>query len=160
MHQPDVRRLADEHAASSTLNARGKHQAVSKDGPLVHRPVAIRVFEDDDAADGIELGSGPVRLRHEARHFDRPQPPVGVPVDHDRIVDQRLGGDEFEPVAGRHVERLQGFGWRQRGRFLRDFLNGWRPWPIGGGRLIPESRNGRGDNKDDGRTELEWTHVW
>ena len=73
------------------------------------------------------FGSGALRFGHEAGHLDHPEPALRIPVHDDRILDERLAGDELEVVAGRHRERLQRFRWRQRRRPLGALLNRWRP---------------------------------
>ena len=93
---------------SRTFTARARTNPSANTVRLSIRPVAVRVFQHDDAADRVVL-VGPGDVPHEAGHLDRPQAPVEIPVDRDRLLDQRLGGDELDAVAGRHVERLQRF---------------------------------------------------
>ena len=113
MHQPDVRRLGNKHAAVEDLQRSREHETVGKHRPLVHPAVAVGVFEHDDAADRIVLvRTGDVC--HEARHLDGPEPAVGIPVDRDGFLNQRLARDELDVIARRHVERFQRVVRRQR----------------------------------------------
>ena len=122
VHQPDVGRLRDEHAAVEDLHGSREDEAVREHGALVHHAVGVRVLQHDDAADRIVLvRAGDVR--HEAGHLDRPEAALGVPVDRHGILNQRLARDQLDAVAGRHVERLQrGLG-RERRRVVRDLLD-------------------------------------
>ena len=45
LHQPEVRRLADEHALIQDLERARQHQLVGEDGALVHHAVAVGVFQ-------------------------------------------------------------------------------------------------------------------
>ena len=83
-----------------------QHEAVGEDGALVHHAVLVGVLEDDDLADRLHEWLGRLEIGHEPGHLDDPQPALAIPVDHDRILDQRLAGDELDAIAGRHVERL------------------------------------------------------
>ena len=71
LHQPQVRRLADEHALIEHLERARQHQLVGEHRALVHHAVAVRVFEDGDVVDRLARIRA-VRLRHEARHLEHP----------------------------------------------------------------------------------------
>ena len=135
-HQPDVGRLGNQDAVLEDFQRSHEHETVGEHRPLVHSPVAVRVFEHDDAADRIVLGRAG-QIRHEARHFDSPETSVGVPVDRDRFLDQRLARHELDVIARRHVERLQGVLGRERWGFVRHSLNARRPRAVGRRALMP-----------------------
>ena len=102
--EPELAALADEDAALNKCEGPRQDQLVDEDGPLVHPAGACRVFEDGDGADRILL-AGSVDGRHVARHLADPEPAVGVERHRDRVMHERFGGDEFDPVAGGELER-------------------------------------------------------
>ena len=59
---------------------------------------------------------GRLDVAHEAGQLDGPEAALGIPVDRDRILNQRLAGHQLEAVAGRHGERLQRVGGREHRR--------------------------------------------
>ena len=70
-HQPHIRRFRHEDAAVEHLQRSCQHQVIGEHRPLVHPAVAIRVFEDDDAADGVVF-VGAADVCHEPGHLDGP----------------------------------------------------------------------------------------
>ena len=54
-HQPEVRRLPDQHAVIENLQRTSQHQAIGEHRALVHLAVGVRVLEDDDPAERLEL---------------------------------------------------------------------------------------------------------
>ena len=75
---------------------------------------------------GFVLAFG-VDVGHVSRHLDHPHAALAVPVDHDRILHERLAGHELDPIAGRHREPLEGFLGRQRRRVFRHLLKSGGP---------------------------------
>ena len=128
LHQPEVRRLGDEHAPIQHLDRAGEHQPIREDRPLVHASVAVGVLQDDNPADWLVLVR-PGQIGHESRHLDRPEPAVDVPVERHRLLYQRFAGDELDAVAGRHVKGLHRRLRRQRRRLRRHRLHRRRPRP-------------------------------
>ncbi len=126
LEQPEVRRLRDEHAAVEHLQPARQDEAVLKNGALVHAAVVVRVFEHDDLADRLVLAFR-VDVGHVARHLDHPHAAFAVPVDHDRVLNQRLAGDELDAIAGRHGELLERLLRRQRRRVFGHLLKSRRP---------------------------------
>ena len=102
LKQPEVRRLRDEHAAIEHFQPARQDEAVLKHRALVHAAVVVRVFEHDNLADRRVLTLR-VDVGHVAGHLDGPHAAVAVPVDHDRVLNQRLARDELDAIAGRHV---------------------------------------------------------
>ncbi len=130
-HQPQVWRLADEHAVFQHLDRPRENETVGEDGSLVHHAVMVRVFEHHDPANRIE-----VRLRRgqrldESGHLDHPDAALRIPVDHDRVLDQGFTGDEFETVARRQRERLKCLSWREGRRLWPHLLHRWGPCASG-----------------------------
>ena len=116
LHQPGIRRLADQDPVIEHLERTRQDEAVGEDRALVHHAVPVGVLEHDDLADGLHEGLGGREIRHEAGHFHDPDAALPVPVHHDRVLHQRLAGDELDAVARRHVEGLQRVGRTQRRR--------------------------------------------
>ena len=77
-----------------------QYQAIGKDRPFVHSAVPVHVLENGDIADGI-LGIAPGRVRKKRLQLEDPHPAVGIEVDDDRRLDQRLGSHELRVVARR-----------------------------------------------------------
>ena len=74
-HQPQVRRLADEHAVIEHLQGARHRQLVGEHGLLVHRAVAVRVFQHADPVERLARVP-PGRVGQEGQHLEHPQPAV------------------------------------------------------------------------------------
>ena len=103
--KPKLRRLLQKHAAFHKSERARHHEIVEEDGALIHAPVAVGVFQHHDAADRIALAAA-CEIAHVALIFDDPDPAIGIELEEDGVVDERLGGDEFDAVAGRKLEGL------------------------------------------------------
>ena len=113
-HQPDVRGLAHEHALLENLHRQRLDQAVGEHRAPVHDAIAVRVLEHDDAADGLVL-AGRLDIAHVPGQLDGPESSSRIPVDRNRILDERLARHQFEAVAGWHGERSERLGRREDG---------------------------------------------
>jgi hypothetical protein len=82
------------------------NEAVREHGALVHLAVVVRVFENDDATDGIEVRLGRLEVRDVLRILDHPHAAVRIPVDCNRILDEGLGCHELRVKSGRQIELL------------------------------------------------------
>ena len=153
--QPEIRRLGDQHAAVEDLQGARQHEAVEEDRPLVHLPVIVHVFEDDDPAGGIAF-RGRGEIGHEPRHFDRPQPSVRIEVDQDRILDHRLRRDELEAVAWRREDGLHGRGGSEHRGLFRHVLERRRPLTAC---LKPVADRNRRDREERGGADSGAQHV-
>ena len=155
-HEPDVRRLADQHAMVEHLERPRQDQPVGEHRPLVHPAVAVGILQHDDAADRVVLVA-PGDVVHVAGHLDRPQASLRIPVDRDRLLNHRLARDELDVIPGRHVEALQRVGGRQRRRAGRDLLNAGRPGISGGRPLVGSTRHRdcRRDEEGNGGKSVE-----
>ena len=149
-HQPDVRGLAHEHALLEDLHRQRLDQAVGEHRAPVHGAIAVRVLEHDDAADGLVL-AGRLDIAHVAGQLDGPESSSRIPVDRDRILDERLARHQFEAVAGRHGERSERLRRREDGSPRRDRLHGRRPLPSRS-RLLHATQcdNACGEHQNDG----------
>ena len=67
-------------------------EPVHVDGALVHLAVLVRVLEDHDPVDRLDLTLA-VGIGHVASHLDDPDAAIGVDVDRDRLLDERLARD-------------------------------------------------------------------
>ena len=106
--KPDVRSGGNDHAVFVENETRGQLQLVRENMLLVHAPVAVGVGEDADPVERIALilaglyGTAVfpnirVRLAQAVGILGRlhdPHPPLIVPVDVHRLVDERLGGHQ------------------------------------------------------------------
>ena len=148
--QPQVRRLADQHALVEHLQRARQDQPIDEHRLLVHPAVAIGVLEHADAAERRALvGRG--EILHVAEHLDHPHAAVGVPVDRDRVLHHRLARDQLGVIARRQKERLRfGLG-RARRRVIRHLLQPRRPRRRGcrtclaGGRVRHRERDQTGN---------------
>ena len=127
-HQPDVRGLAHEHALLEDLHRQRLDQAVGEHRAPVHGAIAVRVLEHDDAADGLVLAGRP-DIAHVAGQLDGPESSSRIPVDRNRILDERLARHQFEAVTGGHGERSERLRGREDGSPRRDGLHCGRPLP-------------------------------
>ena len=100
----DVRGARDQHAFRQGITPVGKPEAVEERRLLVVAAVAVRVFEEPDDAAGLPLAVDAQRI---VAHLDDPELAVGPPVEGDRVLDQRLGGDQLDREAGRDPDRFQ-----------------------------------------------------
>src|SRR5439155_2528894 len=110
----------------------------------------------------------------DARHFEHVHTSVGIELDPDWILDERIAGDELHVIPGRKIERLQLVFRRARGRNLRNFLHGHRPGgtPLSGDAEAGgksgcdnDCRDNRGPHTDHGHPRrvtapaLVWTAI-
>ena len=95
LHQPEVRRLADQHAASSTFSARGMTSLSANTVRLSIRPSSLVSSSTTTRLIGSRE-SRPDSVGQKCGHLDRPQPAVRIEVDDDRRLDHRLGRDELD----------------------------------------------------------------
>ena len=58
--------------------------------------IASLVFEQADHAAMLSLA---IQAQRIVAHLDNPELAVGPPVKGDRVLDERLGGGEFDPEA-------------------------------------------------------------
>ncbi len=130
-HQPEIRRLADQHAVGEHLERPRQDEPVGEHRAFVHLPVGVGVLEHDDPAGRLVLVRS-LDVVHVAGHLDRPEAAIGVPVDEDRILNQRLAGHELDLVPVGHEEGLHFVGGRARRRVRGHALQ--PGWPCGRGR--------------------------
>ena len=114
-HQPEIRRLTDEHAVSEHLQRSRKDQPLGEHGPLVHPAIVVRILEHHDPTERLVLVGGGDRV-HVADHFDDPHAALWIEVDRNRVLNHRLAGDELDPVARLKNERLHRVSGRKGGR--------------------------------------------
>jgi len=106
VHQPQVRWFRDEHAAIEDLDRPRQDEAIGEHGSLVHPAVTVDILQHHDASDRfVFVGTG--EIRHESGHLNHPQPALEVPVERDRLLDERLARDQLDAIPGRHVEALE-----------------------------------------------------
>ena len=97
-HEPEAAGLADEHAADrAPSRARGRISPSANTVRLSILPSWLVSSSTTTLPIGSRFGSGACKSRHEAGHLDDPQPPVGIPVDDRRILDQAA---RWPPVRG------------------------------------------------------------
>ena len=82
----------------------GKAESVEECRLLVVDSVAVLVFEVPDDTAGFPLAIESQRI---ITHLDDPELAVGPPVEGDRILYQRLGGDQLDLEARRDPDRIQ-----------------------------------------------------
>ena len=131
-----VRRGGDQSAVAPGHDAVGKVESGRDDLAGVVGPVRVGVGQHPQPAAAF-AAVGVVG------HLGHPEPAVGVPVEGDRIHDQRLGRDEVEFEALRHMDRLLGVSGIARlalepGARRRDPLGGreMRPHLLGAERSV------------------------
>ncbi len=146
LKQPQVRRLCDEHAAVEYLQPSRQNEPLLKHGALVHPSIGIGVFEHDNLPDRRVLAAG-IDVGHVSGHLDRPQAPLAIPVDHDRVLNQRLARNELDAIPRRHVELLERFLGRKRRRIFGNLLQARRP--RAGDLRIAHSRRGQYEQRND-----------
>jgi len=129
--EPEVGRGRYEHAVLQHLHRTRQHEAVHEDRGLVHPAVMIRVLEHHDASCGT-IFSRTLQVGHVAPHFHDVHASVGVEVDGDRVLHQRLRGDELQSVAIHRMKtRALLFGriHRRHQLFLRFRVGCYGRWP-------------------------------
>jgi hypothetical protein len=155
LHQPEIRRLANQDTMIEHRQRARKNESVREDRPLVHRAVVVGVFEDDDSTDRIVL-PGRLDVVHITRHLDDPEAAVGIPVDDDRILNERLARDQLETVTRRHVDRRELLRGRTNRRFIGDGLYARRPDVL---RLKTCTGCRGGHQEQRRRQESGWVHA-
>ena len=101
--EPEHWRFGDERAAAGERQRARHHQTVEKHRPLVHPAVAVGVFEHGDASHFFKLAVA-FEVGHVAAHFEHPQPALGIECDLNWIMNQRLGGDQFDAASRLNFE--------------------------------------------------------
>jgi len=92
-HEEQVGRRAEPESIEPDRNAGGKGNAFEEDVAGVELPVAIRIFQDEDAAVAIGGETGPARFI--VPIFRDPKAAAIVPAKRHRLGDHRLHGGEF-----------------------------------------------------------------
>ena len=139
VHQPDVRRLEHQDPVVEGLDRPCLNEPIREHRPLVHLSVVVRVLENDDAADGIEVRLRRLEVRDVFRILDHPHAAVRIPVDGDRILDEGFGGHELRVKSRRQIELLHLVFGRQDRRVVGRLLNAGRPRTVRG---LLSSQNG------------------
>ena len=121
----DLGDVGDEDAVFPRHQTRRMPQAVEEDGGLVVHAVAVRVLEDLHPA-GLQVGhpllpdlavAGRLaRRKGVVAHLHHPEAAARVPVEIDRILDQRFVGDQTRLVARLDLQGGQGGLGRHRRR--------------------------------------------
>ena len=101
--EPEHWRFGHESAAADQRQRAGHHQTVEEHRPLVHPAVTVGVFEHDDASHFFKLAVA-FDVGHVAAHFEHPQPALGIERDLNWIMNQRLGGNQFDVESGLNFE--------------------------------------------------------
>ena len=117
----------DEDAVVERLHGTPLHEPIGKDGALVHPAVVIGVFEHADPAHRLQVRFRVREIAHVFRVLDHPKTAVRIPVDRNRILNERFGGHELHAVAGRQVEMLHLVRGRERWGCLWRLLHARRP---------------------------------
>jgi hypothetical protein len=145
-HEPEIRRLCDQHAIGDECEGAREDQSARELGALVHAAIVVRVFERGDRADGRVFADA-VHIGHVSAHLDDPHSAIGRDADGYRVEQQRIARDNLDLEAGRDAQRFQcSFRtqwWRGRGLdvFRRRLLLFTRP--VAALRLRVPGRNQR-----------------
>ena len=108
----DFGHAGDDHAILPARQASGVGKVVEEDRDLIVDAIATGGLEDFYATTAdfsVALVEGVVG------HLDDPHSAAGIPVDVDRVLDERFGGGEFDGEAGADMDRLEGILRRARG---------------------------------------------
>ena len=104
----------DQHAVAPGHQAGRKGDVGEKLGPAVVAAVAVGILRDKQIfPPGLPLI---VEAQRIVEHLGDPQLAIGPPIESHRVGDQRLGGDQLDVKAGRHVQRRQPGGRIERRR--------------------------------------------
>ena len=90
-HQPDIRRFVHEDAVIERLHGTRLHESIREDGALVHPAVVVGILEHGDPADRIQIRFRVREIAHVFRILDHPESAVRIPIDRNRILDERFG---------------------------------------------------------------------
>ena len=120
-----VRFLRQDDARTERCDESREHEVIDEHGVLVVDAVVVRVDVQGNAADGIELARH-VQVHHVAAIFDDEHAAVAVEGDGGRLLDDRIGQHELEPIAGLKDELFQFFlgRFRNERRLLRPVETG------------------------------------
>ena len=113
--KPKHRRLRHEHAAFHQRNGTRHLQAGEKIRALVHAPVAVGILQHAHAARAGVLALA-VHVGHEGAHLHHPHPPIGIEGHGHGVVDQRIGGGNFNAKPRREFKTLERLRGRECGR--------------------------------------------
>ena len=91
--EEEIRRRAEPETVEAHRDGRGKRDAFDEDLAGVEFPVAVGVFEDDDAAVAVVGEAGLAGFV--VAIFRDPHAPAVVPAKGHRLGDHRFGGGEF-----------------------------------------------------------------
>ncbi len=99
-HEEQIRRRAEPQSFKAHRNGRRKGNAIEEDLPRVELPVAIRVFEDQDAA--VAIGGEARAACFIVTVFSNPKPPAIIPAERHRLRDHRLHRSKLRLETLRH----------------------------------------------------------
>jgi len=112
--EPKGSRFHDQYAAIYERDAANVDHVVHEGGGLVHRAIAVGIFENHDPAFSLVLVRS-VEVDHVGAKFTDPHPALVVPVHEDGILDHGLVSHELDLEAGGDFELGEGFLGREDG---------------------------------------------
>ena len=91
--KPKARRLGHEHTTLRQQKRARHHQPIQENFRLLMEPIAVRILQNRNTSHRLVL-SLPVRVRHEAAHFEDPHASIRIELQrdgdlHGRFVDGR-----------------------------------------------------------------------
>ena len=121
---PEVEGVGDSyhHSIIEGENEARQDEIVSVDGVPVISAVAISIDVTSDAAFGLFFPRG-VEIPHVGAHLDDIHNAVAVPGDHGRFFHDRITEDEFQLIAFRDFDGLEGVLGGEEA-FLIHFISG------------------------------------
>ena len=114
--EEEIRRCTEPEAVEADGDCGGKRNAFEEDFARVEFPVAVGIFEDDDAA-VTRVGEACPAV-FEVAVFGDPEAPAVVPAKRHGLRDHRLGGGELRLEARGHGHFRGGLFAREEYRLL------------------------------------------
>jgi hypothetical protein len=157
-HHPEAARFPDEHPVIEHFQGARQDQTIGEDRSLVHDAVVIGILEHDHVPDRVQVRFLRLQVPDEPRHLDDPQASGEIPIHDGWILNERFAGHELDVIAGRHEECLDGVGWREHRRLIRDFLYAWGPRAIRGRALKRQAGRHRETQQKSDRAQSGQQH--
>ena len=111
-HEEQIRRCAEPQPIKAHGDGRRKRNALEEDLARVELPVAIRVFEDQNAA--VAIGGKTCAACFIVTVFRDPKPPAIIPAKCHRLCDHRFHGGELRLETLRHGHLRDGLLSREK----------------------------------------------
>ena len=98
--------LVDDQFVTHAQHHPGQEQFIDENRTFVHLPIAVGVFQQQDAAYGVVL-TGSFGILHVGVHFGHVHPGIAIPGNGHGFVNQGFAGNQLHVIPLRNPEGVQ-----------------------------------------------------